>query len=186
MLDVPGITSFITTTIVNFEPVFANYDLMAVAINTLAECSRRYPVQIHGFVIMPNHMHLLATGENQRLVSRFIGILKEYSAKKVIKWCNENSGEHLLAVFAAAADASKQGHHYQVWQKRFHNVAIANQQDFLIKLNYIHTNPVQERWGLCDVPEEYPNSSARYYANDEDVGVPIVNRDSFARSPVDG
>jgi REP element-mobilizing transposase RayT len=65
LLDVPGITSFITTTIVNFEPVFANYDLMAVAINTLAESAGGIGAN-HGFVIMPNHMHLLEQGK-QRL-----------------------------------------------------------------------------------------------------------------------
>jgi putative transposase len=135
---------------------------------------QKYPIKMHGFVIMPNHIHLLLTGENQAAVSRFTGKLKEYSAKEIIRWSLNNNESNWLKIFAAAAIESKQGHKYQVWQKRFDNVAITNQKDMLIKLNYIHSNPLQERWGLCDKAEDYIFSSAGYYSNSDDIGVPII------------
>jgi len=138
--------------------------------------AQKYRIQVHGFVVMPNHLHLLVTGEGQELVSKFIGKLKEYSAKEIIHWCLQNKEESLLTVFYSAAVESKQGHKYQVWQKRFDNVAITRHEAQLIKLNYIHNNPLQERWGLCERVEDYPFSSARQYIANEDVGVPIVKR----------
>ena len=158
-----------------------------MALETLSECMKRYPISIHGFVIMPNHVHLLMTGQDQRLVSKFVGIFKEFTAKKIINWCFANNEERLLTLFSDAAVASKQGHKFQVWQKRFDNVAIIRKEDFLIKLNYIHNNPMQERWRLCATAEEYPFSSARYYTDDVDVGFPVVNiENGSVRSPVDG
>ena len=44
----------------------------------------------------------------------------------------------------------------------------------MIKLNYIHNNPLQERWSLCGKVEDYRFSSAKYYFTGEDVGIRIV------------
>ena len=146
-------------------------------------------IKVHGFVIMPNHLHLLVTAEEQdsgdfsatrpavnqySAISQFMGSLKEYSAKEIVNFCLQNKDKSLLTVFSAAASESKQGHKYQVWQKRFDNVVITKQADLLIKLNYIHNNPLQERWGLCERIEDHRFSSAKYYIADEDAGIPIV------------
>ena len=56
----------------------------------------------------------------------------------------------------------------------FDNVVIIREDELLIKLNYIHNNPLQERWSLCEKVEDYRFSSAKYYFAGEDVGIPIV------------
>src|SRR4030042_5939716 len=159
LLQVPGSANFITTTIVNFLPVFTNEALAKMVLDTMRIYTQKYRVQIHGFVIMPNHLHLLVTGGEQGLVSRLMGKLKEYSAKEIINWCLQNKEKSLLTIFSTAATESKQGHKYQVWKKRFDNLAITRQEDVLTKLNYIHSNPLQERWGLCQKIEDYRFSS---------------------------
>ena len=131
----------------------------------------KYHIRIHGFVIMPNHIHLLLNAPGQALISKFVGKIKEFSAKEIIGWCIQNNEQYLLSRFAAAAIESKRGHKYQVWQMGFDNIAITKQSDMLIKLNYIHNNPLQERWRLCQVAEDYPFSSAVYYFTDKDTGI---------------
>lgn len=131
-------------------------------------------IQIHGFVIMPNHFHLLLTGEEQKFVSQFMGTLKQYSARQIINWCTQNREIKLLKIFSSSAKEAKQNHKYKVWQSRFHNIVITEYKDFLIKLNYIHKNPLQDRWRLCENAEDYYYSSARYYFRGEDVGIPII------------
>jgi putative transposase len=137
---------------------------------------------------MPNHLHMLVTAEDSEPcstmtgtrvnrfngISIFMGRLKEYTAKEIINFCIRNKQTNLLTVFLTAAAESKQNHKYQVWQKRFHNIAITGNAELLTRLNYIHTNPLQEKWGLCESTEEYQYSSARYYISGEDVGIPIV------------
>jgi hypothetical protein len=39
---------------------------------------------------------------------------------------------------------------------------------FIQRLNYIHNNPLQEKWRLCKSPEEYRWSSAKFYLTGED------------------
>lgn len=123
---------------------------------------------------MPNHLHLLLTAGQEIPISQFIGRVKEYSAKEIINLCLDNKETSLLTVFSTAAKESKRGHKYQVWQERFHNVVIIREDGLLIKLNYIHNNPLQERWSLCEKIEDYRFSSAGYYLTGEDVGIPIV------------
>lgn len=174
LLDEPGISNFITTTIVDFTPVFSNETLAQITLNTLRTCIKKYPVRVHGFVIMPNHLHLLLTGQGQSSTSQFIGKLKEYSAKSIVKWCLQNQELNLISIFHRTATTSKRDHPYQVWQRRFDSVAIIKHEDMLTKLNYIHNNPLQTRWKLCQSSEDYLFSSARcYLAGEEIEGIPI-------------
>ena len=173
-LQVPGAANFVTTTIVNFLPIFRNEALAEVVSDNIGIYAQKCRIQVHGFVIMPNHLHLLLTAGYETSVSQFMGRMKEYSAKKIISWCSDNKEVGLLTAFSSAAKESKRGHKYQVWQERFDNVVITREDDLSIKLNYIHNNPLQERWGLCEKIEDYRFSSARYYLTGEDVGIPIV------------
>jgi hypothetical protein len=36
------------------------------------------------------------------------------------------------------------------------------------KLNYIHNNPLQDKWKLAEAPEKYVYSSALFYATGRD------------------
>ncbi len=134
---------------------------------------QKFGAGLHGFVIMPNHVHLLLSMGDNGTVSQLMGQMKEYSAKQIIEWCKENGRERLLAIFEESAKKYRQAHRYQVWQHRFDDLLIENEKTFLIKMNYIHNNPLQERWGLVSSPEEYRFSSARFYYKGEDAGVPI-------------
>jgi putative transposase len=136
--------------------------------------SQKCDIQVHGFFIMPDHLHLLLTVGHDISISQFMGRVKEYSAKEIIYWCLNNEETGLLNVFSIAAKKSNRGHKYQVWQERFDNVVIVRQGDLLIKLNYIHNNPLQERWRLSGKIEDYRFSSANYYLTGKDVGIPIV------------
>ncbi|MGH8014685.1 MAG: hypothetical protein ACREBV_00655, partial [Candidatus Zixiibacteriota bacterium] len=51
-----------------------------------------------------------------------------------------------------------------IWQERFDDLAIFGEEQFLVKLNYIHNNPVKK--GLANAPEEYEFSSAKDWKGD--------------------
>jgi len=155
-------------------PIFRDEALAKIVLDNIRIYSQKCDIQVHGFVIMPNHLHLLLTVGREVSVSQFMGRMKEYSAKEIVNWCLNNKETSLLIVFSTAAKEAKRGHKYQVWQKLFDNVVIIREDDLLIKLNYIHNNPLQERWSLCEKVEDYRFSSAKYYFTGEDVGIPIV------------
>ncbi len=61
----------------------------------------------------------------------------------------------------ASFKVNKYDRDYQVWKREPLSIELPNKKMFIQKLEYIHYNPV--RAGLCEVPEDYHYSSARFY-----------------------
>ncbi len=94
-----------------------------------------------GYVVMPNHVHLLLTEPERGSLADAIKSLKQGVARRLI------------------GDAP----HF--WQKRYYDFNLRDYPQFLEKLRYVHRNPVRQ--GLCERPEDWPWSSFRHYASGE-------------------
>ena len=57
---------------------------------------------------------------------------------------------------------------YQVWERNSLSMDVYTQDFFIQKLNYVHNNPIQNKWNLAAIPEEYAYGSALFYATGED------------------
>ena len=112
---------------------------------------------IYGFVLMPNHVHLLI-GLNQDNKNRFQHRFLKYTAQQIIREMKTNSDAVLDSIVSTQADRK-----YQFWERRPKWIAIEHSDIFWQKLSYIHNNPVQPRWNLAALPEEYSFSSASSY-----------------------
>ena len=134
----------------------------------------KFKAQLHGYVIMPNHFHLLLTLGSIGNISQMIGPIKEYSAKQIVLLAEKNNCRDLLTVFQNSAKKYRPEQKYQVWQMRFDEFTVNNDKTFETKLNYIHNNPCNKGWQLAEKPEKYRYSSARFYYLDENCGVKIT------------
>jgi len=56
---------------------------------------------------------------------------------------------------------------YQIWQNSHSPKQIISFPFFRQKLEYIQNNPCTEHWQLCELPEQYPYSSASDYLLDK-------------------
>jgi len=65
-----GCPYFLSCTIVGWLPIFANPDIMKITTEALASCQSESGLRLHGYVIMKDHLHLIA--QNEKL-SRIIG-----------------------------------------------------------------------------------------------------------------
>ena len=52
---------------------------------------------------------------------------------------------------------------YHFWERRSRTIDIASRKIAEQKLDYIHQNPLQEKWKLAEQPEDYFYSSAKFY-----------------------
>jgi hypothetical protein len=52
---------------------------------------------------------------------------------------------------------------YQFWEHRPLSIDLWTEKVFEQKLNYIHQNPIKEKWKLAVVEEDYYYSSAKFY-----------------------
>lgn len=85
------------------------------------------------------------------------------SAHLIIKDLKEN---HPLVLPYFKVDEPERT--YRVWQRDPLAILMDSEQKFLQKLNYIHLNPLQEKWCLAASPEEYYWSSAKFYELGQD------------------
>jgi hypothetical protein len=56
----------------------------------------------------------------------------------------------------------------QFWKRDPLAIPLSNENSLIQKLDYIHNNPIREKWKLADMPEEYRWSSARFYKDESD------------------
>ena len=52
---------------------------------------------------------------------------------------------------------------YQFWQRDFLSIELYTPAVFEQKINYIHNNPLQEKWNLPKEPLDYKYSSSKFY-----------------------
>ena len=122
--------------------------------------------QVLGYVIMPNHLHLLLFFKKEKQsLNTIIGNGKRFIGYTIIKRLKEQKGNTILAVLNEAVDpAEKQRNkQHQIWQGSFDVKQCRTEAFILQKLNYMHFNPCVYRWKLAKQPREYDHSSAAFY-----------------------
>ena len=139
---------------------FLNTPAVCDAFLRILERTRlRYEFLIYGFVVMPNHVHLLISEPKQGTIATVIQSLKIASARyEKTHICQKKADMGHKAV----------GHDAQAtpfWQRRYYDRNVRDNEEFIEELKYIHRNPVKR--GLVDKPEDWPWSSYRHYALDE-------------------
>jgi putative transposase len=91
--------------------------------------------QLHDFVIMPDHLHLLMT------------LPGDMAIEKAMQFVKGGFSYRLKREF---------GYQGEVWQRGFSEVRISDGQSFLQHREYILQNPVKA--GLVETAEQYPYS----------------------------
>jgi putative transposase len=104
--------------------------------NALERIRERYIWTVVGYVVMPEHVHLLVNEPGEGSLPRAIQALKLSVAKR--------RGERPF------------------WQARYYDFNVWTARKTTEKLNYLHRNPVAR--GLVAKPEDWMGSSYRHYA----------------------
>ncbi|MBD2385143.1 REP-associated tyrosine transposase [Cylindrospermum sp. FACHB-282] len=149
---------FITCTVVNWIPLFGKIEIVQIILDSLNFLQLQQRLILYAYVIMENHLHLIASGTN---LSKEIGNFKSFTARCIIDSLQKNNANYLLNQFEFYKLKHKTKQEYQVWQEGFHSQAILNEEMFRQKLDYIHNNPV--RRGYVDEPIYWRYSSSRNY-----------------------
>ncbi len=153
---------FITSTIVEWLPVFTNQSYFDLIIDSLNYCTDSKALHVYSYVILENHLHLIASAPK---LSDTIASFKKYTARNIIKKLEMDNKDWLLNQFKFFKKKYKTQSKHQVWQEGVHPQLISNGDMFNQKIEYIHYNPVKR--GYVDLPEHWRYSSARNYLQDD-------------------
>ena len=155
---------FVTCTIVGWLPVFSRPWAVQIILDSWQFLQDQNRLIILGFVILENHLHLIASSEN---LAKEIGDFKSFTARKIIDQLIENGDERMLKSLENHKISHKSDRRFQLWQEGNHPVKLENETILTQKLEYIHANPV--RRGYIEDPTHWRYSSARNYAKMESL-----------------
>jgi putative transposase len=119
-----------------------------------------------GYVVMPEHVHLLFTEPKRGNPSLVLAALKQTFAHRLLRELRAKTVAQTGALWSTPVAV---GH---VWQRRFYDFIVFTDKKRVEKLRYMHRNPVQR--GLVLRPEGWLWSSFRHYAYGES-GPVLVN-----------
>lgn len=160
---------YLTLQIVDWIDVFTRQIYRDIAIDSFRYCQQNKGLQIFGYVIMSNHIHLIANSPDGHL-SETIRDFKKFTSKSItdaIAEGNESRKVWMLNRFAFNTKLHSRNQKYQVWTHENHAVVLYSNDFIQEKLEYLHNNPV--RAGLVNRPEDFLYSSARNYADLEGI-----------------
>jgi putative transposase len=156
---------FLTLTIIHWIDVFTRSDYKDIVVNSLNYCVEAKGLDIYAWVIMSNHVHLVAGCRPPNKMSDFLRDFKKYTSKRIleaIQEINESRRDWLLDKFSFEARRTGRAADFKLWMDGNHAVDMDNNDiDIMEKINYIHENPVRAR--IVDNPEDYVYSSAIDY-----------------------
>ncbi|MBS1823606.1 MAG: transposase [Acidobacteria bacterium] len=143
-----GDEHFITFSCYGRDPYFGAPASKDIFIDSLEQTRRRYHLLVFGYVVMPEHVHLLLSEPEDREIplSRALQALKLSVAKRLTQ--------------------------RPFWQTRYYDFNVFTHNKRVEKLKYMHRNPVTR--GLAERPEDWLWSSYRHYLLDESDIVEIT------------
>lgn len=149
---------FLTATILNWQHLLSD-EFKQIIIDTLGWLARQKRCTIYGFVIMPNHIHLLWKIEDGFDRANVQGALLSFTTHEFKKRVDNTQLQNYQVNLADRV--------FQFWQRDCVIKECWGEKFLKQKLDYIHQNPLQSHWGLSDLPENYYWSSASFYENGE-------------------
>jgi len=110
--------------------------------DSFKECKNRYNFDIFSIVIIPNHIHMIIKPEKINEYPKIIGqIKKNFTQKSGIEYEKNNNRES------------------NIWQRRYWEHTIQDENDLYRHLDYIHFNPIKHGYVNCAKDWEYSSFS---------------------------
>jgi putative transposase len=159
---------FITTTCYKWLKLLEIGNSSDIVCNSLNFCCKKYQSKISGYVIMPNHIHLIIYFPEGSKRIDFMRDFKKFTSTQIRKEI-EKTTPNFLELIRFEKDKQL----FKIWQDRFDELYLVSRKLLEQKLLYIHNNPLQEHWSLVKEPKEYKYSSARFYETGEQGDIPI-------------
>ena len=121
---------------------------------------QRCAASVVGYVVMPEHVHLLLSEPKKGTLAKLMQVLKQRVSHAMRRRRRrEVSGQLSLAFPVSPAGLRR------FWQRRYYDFNVYSAQKIREKLDYIHTNPVKRK--LVMHPKDWPWSSWAFYARGE-------------------
>ncbi|HZQ92040.1 MAG TPA: transposase [Terriglobales bacterium] len=148
---------FITSSCYRRQTYLGSAKRRDLFLRILEEVRKKYRFVVVGYVVMPEHFHLLISEPEVGNPSTVLQVLKQRVARRARRRKRRSSSQPLLWE-AAEGPAT-------FWQTRFYDFNVFTAKKRIEKLKYMHRNPVKR--GLVTTPGLWRWSRYRAHAFDE-------------------
>ena len=156
---------YLTFQVVQWVDIFTRPVYKDIAINSFKYCREAKGLELYAYIIMTNHIHLIARAKENYRLSDIIRDYKKYTANQLLELIQqptESRKDWMLKRFEFSASTQQRNSKYQIWTHENHAIELHSNEFIDQKLDYIHQNPV--RAGIVEHAEDYLYSSARNYS----------------------
>ena len=167
-----GYLHFITFSCYQRRPLLGAPQCRDLFLCILEETRIRYGIVVVGYVIMPEHVHLLLSEPDESNHSVVLQVLKQRYSRELLERLRERQNRPDRSLWNTVLDQGR------VWQRRFYDFVVWSRHKRAEKLRYMYENPVLR--GLVASPEEWRWSSCRACAYEEH-GPVLVNEQQPVR-----
>ena len=151
---IAGQTWFFTVVTAERAPILIQAPVRAALRAAIIEIRQRHPFVIDAWVLLPDHLHCIWTlPEQDRDISSRWSMIKRGVTQRLAGTLPTNRNT-----------SRRRRRESGIWQRRFWDHVIRDDQDLLNHLDYIHANPL--RHGLVTNVADWPHSSFHRYVKE--------------------
>ena len=151
-----------TCSVVEWLPLFSNPTIADIILESLRFLQRERSFVIYAYVIMENHIHMIASCDD---LGKRMKEFKSYTATSIVHYLEQSGTRSTLNMLKKAKLGYKRESVHQVWQEGSHPEQIISEEMMRQKIDYIHNNPVKR--GYVDEAVHWRYSSARNYEGEK-------------------
>ena len=157
---------FITCSCYRRRPLLDDDRIKEAFLAVLEDTRRRYRFRVYGYVLMPEHFHLLISNPDVGDTGKAMQVLKQRVSHRARKILGPTLSQRRRKDGAPTEfEDIRSKEPWQFWQRRFYDFNVWSRPKMIEKLKYMHRNPVVR--GFVTRPEDWPWSSFRHYAMGE-------------------
>src|SRR6267154_2926585 len=156
---------FFTATCLNWQHLLKPDERKQIIMDSLRFMVNDHRIWLYGFVIMPNHIHLMWSRQDAWVNKSTEQMFLKFTAQQIKFRILDSDPSELENYKSTQSDRQ-----YHFWERRPYKSTMYNREVANQKIDYMHYNPVKA--GLCENPEDYQYSSAQFYElNKDDWGI---------------
>src|SRR5262245_19607925 len=153
---IEGSIYYITSVVYNRLKIFTNPTFIIPIIDSLNYYRFQYSCKLIGYVIMPDHLHLLIFLVIEQAITDFMRDFKRFTSGRGTRQAVVEGRTDWLQAFEQAGVETGRAE-FKVWQDSFWEQSIYTEKLLQQKLDYIHLNPFLA--GIVEASADYPYSS---------------------------
>ncbi|HLO15991.1 MAG TPA: transposase [Anaerolineales bacterium] len=167
----PDYLYFVTTKAVKHMHLFRRDVIKRIIVDSFHYLRTEGQMKLFAFIIMPNHIHLIALFSKEHTLCDVMRDFKKFTARQIYRQFQAEENMKVLDVLKKEGESLKQK--YKVWEDGYDARDVYSTDFLQQKMDYIHHNPCQPQWKLVETAEEYLWSTAGFYIAGKPCMIPV-------------